>query len=422
MTAPKSFFVDLTNAVAENAEPPPTGQVFIRDARLPGFALRVTAGGVKSWIVEARVKGQSSTKRRTIGRYPAVKADRARTLAMQELGRFAEGVDQLAERRTAQIKAITLGQVFEDYLAGRTLKPITVRDYRLEFRLSFSDWSDKPITAITRTMVEQRHAKVSERSKARANIAMRLLRALFNFAIGKYEDGEGQPIIQSNPVQRLSAVRAWNRVERRRTLIRPHQMPAWFEAVEALRTQWESAAVTADWLEFLILTGCRRTEALMLTWEDVDMAARFFRLPDTKNHQIHELPLSDYLHEVLSRRYPGKGATGYVFPGQKPGARLIEERKSLRWVTEQSGVEFTPHDLRRTFATTAESLDIPVYTIKRLLNHVSGANGDVTSGYLIIDVERLRVPMQRITDAILTAAGRRGPKADVIPFQAARGG
>ena len=123
MIQPSSRYVDLTNAIAEAAEPPPTGQIFIRDARLPGFALRVTAGGVKSWVVEARVKGQRSTKRRTIGRYPAVKADRARTLAMQELGRFAEGVDQLTEERKAKAKAITLGQVFEDYLKWHTEVP-----------------------------------------------------------------------------------------------------------------------------------------------------------------------------------------------------------------------------------------------------------------------------------------------------------
>ncbi len=37
-------------------------------------------------------------------------------------------------------------------------------------------------------------------------------------------------------------------------------------------------------------------------------------------------------------------------------------------MTKLSGVSF--HDLRRTFATTAESLDLTVYTLKRLLNHI----------------------------------------------------
>jgi hypothetical protein len=58
---------------------------------------------------------------------------------------------------------------------------------------------------------------------------------------------------------------------------------------------------------------------------------------------------------------------------------------------ELSGIKFTIHDPRRTFITTAESLDILAYALKRLLNHKM--NNDVTSGYLIIDVEHLRKPM-----------------------------
>jgi integrase len=64
---------------------------------------------------------------------------------------------------------------------------------------------------------------------------------------------------------------------------------------------------------------------------------------------------------------------------------------------------FTIHDLRRTFTTTAESLNISAYALKRLLNH--RMNHDVTSGYLVIDVERLRKPMQQITDYLLKSMG-----------------
>jgi hypothetical protein len=38
---------------------------------------------------------------------------------------------------------------------------------------------------------------------------------------------------------------------------------------------------------------------------------------------------------------------------------------------------------------------IPAYALKRLLNHKM--NHDVTAGYIIMDVERLRKPMQMIT-------------------------
>lgn len=52
------------------------------------------------------------------------------------------------------------------------------------------------------------------------------------------------------------------------------------------------------------------------------------------------------------------------------------------------------HDLRRTFITTAERLDIAAYALKRLVNHKSG--NDVKSGYVVMDTEWLREPMERI--------------------------
>lgn len=68
-------------------------------------------------------------------------------------------------------------------------------------------------------------------------------------------------------------------------------------------------------------------------------------------------------------------------------------------IIKESGVSFSIHDLRRTFITIAESLDIPAYALKRLLKHKM--NNDVTAGYIIADVERLRQPMQKISDYIL---------------------
>lgn len=72
-------------------------------------------------------------------------------------------------------------------------------------------------------------------------------------------------------------------------------------------------------------------------------------------------------------------------------------------IIAQSGVNFTLHDLRRTFITVAESLDIPAYALKRLLNHKM--TQDVTAGYIVMDVERLREPMQKITDYLLRLVG-----------------
>ena len=116
----------------------------------------------------------------------------------------------------------------------------------------------------------------------------------------------------------------------------------------------------------------------------------------------HTLPLSNYLYELLLSRSQGK-VNDYVFPGTGAAGYIIEPRKQIANVTKLSGIHFTVHDLRRTFITIAEGLDISAYALKRLMNHKM--NGDITAGYIVTDVERLRKPMQQITDFFLNCMG-----------------
>ena len=83
----------------------------------------------------------------------------------------------------------------------------------------------------------------------------------------------------------------------------------------------------------------------------------------------------------------------------------IEDNGFTARVMERSSVSFTLHDLRRTFITIAESLDIPHYALKRLLNH--RLSGDVTAGYIVSDLDRLRGPVSLVAAKILRlVAGR----------------
>jgi hypothetical protein len=67
------------------------------------------------------------------------------------------------------------------------------------------------------------------------------------------------------------------------------------------------------------------------------------------------------------------------------------------------------HDLRRVFLTTAEKLDVPHYALKKLANHTS--NNDVTGGYIVVDVERLRGYMTLISRRLIDLIGAR-PTSD----------
>jgi integrase len=399
----------LTKIAVQALSPAPAGKrIIYHDSETPGLGVRVTETGAKTFVLYRKVQGKPERVR--LGTFPAMTVEQARRKAAETLGEIAQGKSPTAEKREQKARALTLGEVFEEYLNGRDLKPDTVTDYRRVMKEAFPDWQDRRLVDITRDMVERRHAQLGERSHARANNAMRVLRALMNYAAGKYEDAKGHPLITDIPTRRLSATRQWYRVERRQTVIKPHQLRPWWVAVDAL----ESVTV-ADYLRLLLLTGLRRSEGARLTWQDIDLVGRTLTVQDTKNRRPHTLHLSDYLLALLTRRRKdaAPGAV-YVFPATIGNGCLVEPRKSMDKVTEASGVEFTPHDLRRTFATVAESLDLSAYALKMLLNHKTAA--DVTQGYIVTDVERLREPMQHITDFILKAAGVK-PTAEVIELK-----
>ena len=364
-------------------------QAFYRDSSISGFGLRVTSGGAKSFIVEKRVDGR--VKRKTLCRYGNLTVEQAKKEAMKFLGKVASGVDPVREAQEKRTKRITLHDAFQDYLATRkNLKPNTLNDYHQSMREMFKDWQTKPLSDITRDMIISRHSEYGARSPARADNGMRVLRAIFNHALQRYQDNSGKPFLVANPVDVLSHQRAWYKVEKRQSLIKDHQLKAWYEATLQLNNQ-----ATRDYLHLTLLTGLRRTEAATLTWEQIDFQDKTLTITETKNNRIHRLPLSDVLEEILLRRFEER-TSPYVFPSNSERGHLSEPRTAVARVSKLSGVPFTMHDLRRTFITAAERLDIPAYALKRLINHKDP--NDVTEGYIIFDVERLRDPMQKITD------------------------
>lgn len=384
----------LTKSIVDSITAPvDRDQAFYRDVQLKGFALRVTVSGVKSFIVEKLVSGK--VRRMTIGRYGEITVEQARREAQKMLGKIATGIDPRAEKKTAELHATTLDQVFQDYIkARRELKPKTLHDYHRIVRCSFSEWKNKPLINITKADVLELHGELGKkRGPAYANLSMRLLRALFNFAVEQYDDGKGHSLITENPVKGLSKTRSWYRVKRRQTYIKTHELASWFKGLQKTTNE-----TLRDYLLLTLFTGLRRSEAAQLKWSDIDLKAKTLTVEETKNHQPHTLPLSDYLSELLTRRQQ-QAYSKYVFPGTGKGGYIVEPRKQAAKITEDSGVTFSIQDLRRTFITLAESLDISAYAVKRLLNHKM--TNDVTAGYIISDVERLRKPMQLIADQLL---------------------
>lgn len=404
------YKVKLTNAKVKNIQLPETGRVTYRDSELPGFQLRVSSSGIKTFCVRKDLGGE--TLRVTLGRFPSISAENARREAEKSIGAIASNHNPNAEKKANKNREITIRQCFESYVQSRTrLKTTTAEGYKQTLEQYLADWMDKPLININRDKIEHRHKNIGQKSPTRANTVMRILRALFEYAHGKYENENGEPLILHNPVKRLSYAKSWFKESRRDTYIKPTDIKPWFEAVVSA-TGWMKSPIpetVRDYLLFILFTGLRREEAASLKWKNVDFDQQTLTIIETKNGHTHILPLSDYLFKLLKKRSTLDGI--YVFPGYGNSKYINPPKRPLASVRRRSSVYFTLHDLRRTFITTAESLGIRDYTLKRLLNHRSG--GDVTDGYIITDVDRLREPMQQITDRLLLLAKQPGK---VVPF------
>lgn len=376
----------FTKRAVEALSHPQKGQVLYRDELLRGFGVRVGAQS-KVFYVEGQVAGR--TRRVTIGRADAVPVDEARKRALGILSEMAAGVDPNAEKRRVAQESLTLGQAFDRFFDTRSsLADSTRESYQRTADLYLKDWKRSAITSITRQMVLKRHQRIAkDHGEVTANNVMRHFRSVYNVTAAAHDE------FPPNPVNILTQARAWYPERRRRGAVSAQDLPTWWAAV------MEEPDYSRDFLLIALFTGMRRNEIAALRWEQVNLKERALHIPKTKNGDPLDLPLADYLVTLLRHRTKQAGRSPWVFPSSGKKGHIVETKKFTQRVTERSGVSFTLHDLRRTFITIAESLDIPHYALKRLLNH--RLSGDVTAGYIVSDLERLRGPVSLVAAKIL---------------------
>jgi integrase len=383
----------LTNAAVSRLKAPdPSGrQVIHWDSELRGFGLLLSGvTNARSFIAQRRLP-DGRTRRVTVGAAAEfARVEDARRKAGELLLGLREGRDPAAERRRAAARDRTLGHWLDRYVEGRKeLRASSVGHYRKWLALYLDDWRDRPIREITPDMVEERHATIGKTAgPASANVAMKLLRAVWTFA------GDRDESLAANPARRLK--RSWFPVEARTRMVKPEQLPAFYRALDGLANR-----IAADYLALLLHTGMRRNEASGLRWEELDFGERVIRLPAarTKGKRALDLPMTSFVRNLLVARRSLGDDGGFVFPGDGKTGHIVDPARSLEEIEAKSGIKISPHDLRRTYVTVAESTDISPIALRALVNHSLGR--DVTSGYVQMTVERLREPAQRVCDRLL---------------------
>jgi integrase len=126
-----------------------------------------------------------------------------------------------------------------------------------------------------------------------------------------------------------------------------------------------------------VLTACRSGEARGATWDEIDEAAREWRIPGErmKTGAVHRVPLSDAALAVLESVRPLRRGSGLLFPSPLwPGRPLSD--MSLTKVLRSGGLadRATVHGFRTAFRTWAsERTSVPHAVAEMALAHQVGS-------------------------------------------------
>jgi integrase len=375
--------INFTQGRIKDLPSPESGRVEYHDIGCPKLTCRVSSTGVKSFVV-LKWTGKT-TQRVTLGRFPDMSVDEARKRTQSALTTIATGINPTEVKRQQRFKNITLQVLFDRYLADKSeLREASIKDYTkiMNSPAGFLDWLSKPINEITRDMVLARRKQFT----GGADNKMRVLRLLMNYAIALKAIGE-------NPVDVLRDGSLWAKPTRRKRMIPGDKIKDWYNSV--LHLDNEQAKV---YLLLLLHTGLRDQDVRYLEWKDVNFKNDCFIARNTKNRSDFTAYLAPQIKPYLRALHDKTGSGRYVFPGGNVDGVMDIPRKPIAQVCKQTGIEFSSHDLKRTFLTIGEAAMIPFSLLKALANHTT--DGDVTGGYINPEANTLRQATFKIADII----------------------
>ncbi len=356
--------INFTVRKIDSLRPPDKGQVDYWDTGLPGFGIRVSQGGRKSWVVMYRVGRRK--RRLTLGSYPPMTLAEARKDAKAALVVAQKGGDPAHEKKVARM-AETFSQIAELYIEGHA-KP-NKKSWKLDEQALDRDvvprlgtFRAKDITR--RDIRDMLQDIVARGAPIQANRTFEIVRRLFNWAIG-------EDYLTTNPCQGISKPAKETRRDR---VLKEDEIRAVWQAMEA------EQPLVAAMFKLRLVTAQRGGEVASMTWEDLDLATGWWTIPAerSKNGLSHRVFLSPQALAVLEDVREQENGSPWLFPSPKPGRHIEQLAQATKHIRERAGVEFVPHDLRRTAASCMTSMGIPRLTVKKILNHVET---DVTATY-----------------------------------------
>lgn len=378
-----------------------TGDIILFDDDLPGFGLRIRAGGSRNWVFQYKLGPKH--RRMTLGKYPALHPAKARETAAKLHAEVKLGNDPAGAKADKQAKAgETFGAILRTYLARRRgqVRASTYGENERHLDRNLQPLHRLRLDKVDRRAVAAQLARLtSEAGPTQANRTRASLSKFLNWCAG-----EG--LVETN----AAAFTNRNKERPRERVL----------SNDELKTVW-NALPTGDYgdiIKLLILTGQRANEIALLRWSEIDLRG-VIALPAerTKNRRAHFVPMSAAVRAILEA-LPRRDGRDFVFGTGQGGfsgwsrckSRLDEAAKIPPWIV---------HDIRRSVATGMAEIGILPHVIEAVLNHVSGHKSGVAGLYNKSSYESEKTAaLTRWAEHVLAIV--EGRKSNVAPMKRAQ--
>ena len=359
-------------------------KVVFTDKIQRGLVLVVGYGGTKTFYFRGKTKHKKIMFK--IGTFPCMDVETARNKAFLLRKEVKNGTYNANLRDSLDTKP-TLAELFYDkYLPNYAKvfkKQTSWRENERIFKIHFGDLQNLKINELDRLTIDNWHKKIGKNNGiCIANRCLALVRHVLNMAIN-------WGIITTN---NASHIKQYKETARDRFL-QPHEISNFMAALnESKNTQLR------HFILLLLFTGQRKSNVLALRWENINFYNNILYLPDTKNNQPQQIPLTEQAISVL--KDIGIRDKGWVFPSHDSKSGHLENPKKV-WqnLLHKARIEnLRMHDLRRTLGSYQAIMGSSMNIISKSLGHKSVQS---TAIYARLSLAPVRDSMQKATDEIL---------------------
>ncbi|MET3900668.1 integrase [Devosia sp. UYZn731] len=418
--------VKLTKKIVESiiAEPATAvtkgRDVIAWDSEVPGFGVKVTPAGKRSYFVYYRTtSGQQ--RRPKIGEHGALTVDEARQIARQWMAQSAAGGDVSQERQSKRA-AGTVEDLAKRYLADYAephKKPRSVQTDRANIENHVVPLiGSKAVKDVTRQDIDRLKVAIREGKSARTLEARKRGRRVIRGGEGianrvvalvskMFACAQEWGLREDNPATGIRKYRE-KRKDRFLDASEVGRLLEQLELAEATETTPIKAIVA---IRVLLFTGMRYGEVMNLTWGMVDGNQMCFRLADSKTGS-RIIPFGEHVNTAL-RLLQRTEASDLVFEGTNAGSPLSLRRPWYK-IRAAAGIDAaaTLHTLRHTFASWSVMGGLSLAQVGAMLGHKST---QTTLRYADHAVDALRSYNEQTGSRLASMSRPAGPIEEVKP-------